>query len=105
MRKVVVTDEQGWLRPFWIRNYDKDTTFGIPENPPDLNRLDWDGIKREIHNELVNRGLSTWQDVQRQQDAITSIVLSVVRNKIIGLYKIKDMEVRNDKLNQSSENL
>lgn len=97
MKLVTVSDNKGWLKAYWVKDTDADVRFGIPVNPPDINKLDWDEIKKEIHNQLVERNLTTWQDVQREQSAITSIVNSVVRNRIIQLYKIAESEVKDAK--------
>lgn len=103
MKKVIVEESNGWLKAFWVKD-DADTVeFGIPELPPDLNRLDWEEIKRELHNQFTQEGFTTWQDVQRRQDVFQGIVLAVVRNKIINLYKIVDQEVKDVKQYNASK--
>lgn len=90
MRPVKWTDEHGYLRHAQVRDDDRDEDaprIGIPLDPPDLARLDWDAIQRELHNTLAERGLFTWRDVQRAQNAVSSAVRSVVTKKIIELYK------------------
>lgn len=103
MKRVIVDGDDGYKKAFWIKDTDTTVQFGIPSMPPDLDRLDWDEIKREIYNELVERNIATWQDIQREQSAVTGIVLSVVRNRIINLYKLAESEVKDVKLNQSGK--
>jgi hypothetical protein len=37
---------------------DESAEMGIPCEPPDINLLDWEGVKRDLHNLLVERELS-----------------------------------------------
>lgn len=62
---------------------------GVPLEPPDLDQLDWATIKRDLHNALFDRGLVTWQDVQRSQNGVTTAILATVRRKLIVLYKVR----------------
>lgn len=91
MRLVNWIDPNGYEHLSWV----KDTAppeaapEGIPNDPPDINRLDWEAIKRSIHNALVGQRLITWADVQKQQNAIAGIVLAEVRKPIVALYQEK----------------
>lgn len=89
MKLVRWTDEKGFVRRAWLRDGDPDSMGpqGIPYDPPDLDRLDWEEIKRELHNLFVANGLVTWDDVQREQNAITSALRTVVLRRIISLYR------------------
>jgi hypothetical protein len=62
---------------------------GIRRDPPDINQLDWQQIKKDLHNALVERKLSDWRDVQRSKDGITSAILGVLRRKLSNLYRMK----------------
>lgn len=103
MKKVLTEDTNGYIRAFWVKDDAETTEYGIPEAIPDLNRLDWEEIKRELHNQLTQESFTTWQDVQRRQDVFQGIVLAVVRNKIINLYKIVDQEVKHVKQHNASK--
>lgn len=96
MRKVLIM-EDGILKGYWIKDDAETTEFGIPENIPDLNRLDWESIRTRLHNELTQENFTTWQDIQRRPDIFQGIILAVVRNDIINLYKVYDQEVQNGK--------
>lgn len=89
MRKVVITDAQGYLRAFLIREADPDSVAeqGIPLSPPDLGVLDWEAVKRELHNGLVERCIFSWQDIEREQDAISNLVRFVLKRRIIALFR------------------
>jgi hypothetical protein len=72
-----------------LRDSDRDENArkGIPVPMPDVNKLDWDAIKRDLHNELVSRGIYTWHDAQAVQDGIVGSILFALKNKIIALYR------------------
>jgi len=91
MREIQWTDEHGFKKCSLIRDNDPDeyAPYGIPTMPPDV-AIILEEAKLEIHNNLVERKLFTWRDVQVAQNAITAIVNQAVRNKIIILYKEAD---------------
>ncbi len=95
MRKVIVEDRLGWTRAYLVRDEDPDDaaeTFGIPLQPPDLDRINFSHVKKQIHNLLVHRNLFTWEDVVKQQNAVTKIVQAVVKREVIQLYKFEHHE-------------
>jgi len=82
MRIVKWTDEDGYTRQALLRDSDPDemAACGIPLDPP---KPAVDGIPgevlRDLHNELVARGLVTWHDVLAQQSGVTATVMLVAR--------------------------
>jgi len=55
---------------------------GIPLDPPSLADVGIpEEVKRDLHNELLTRGLITWADVQAQpqQNGVTGTVRVVAR--------------------------
>jgi hypothetical protein len=91
MKNVVWTDEDGYKRVSLLRDRDPDhmAPEGIPLTPPDLSQLDWEEMKRELHNSLVDKKLFTWDDVQREQNGVSSAILSVMKRRMIALYRRK----------------
>ncbi len=89
MKIIIYEDEHGYKHRAMLRDSDPDhaAPSGIPLDPPDLNLIDWDEVKRELHNILVERGLSTWKDVQISQNGVTSSINTVIKRKLITLYK------------------
>lgn len=94
MRTVYYEDRAGYLRAAMIRDDDPDelAPAGIPLDPPNLEDLDWEGIKRDIHNSLVKANLFTWKDVLRQQNAISGIVARVLKRHIVNVYKFEEQD-------------
>ena len=94
MRQVKWTDRHGWNHLSLVRDGDPDemAESGLLRDPPDVNGIDWEVVKRELHNRLVDAGLVTWADVQRGQKAVTGIVSAVLRRRVIGLYRLDDRQ-------------
>lgn len=89
MRRVIWEDRNGYTRASLIRDGDPDEAaeHGIPVDPPNLDRIDFEEVKRDLHNELVRRGIFTYKDVQREQRAITASITSVLKKRVVDLYK------------------
>jgi hypothetical protein len=90
MREVIYTDKDGYRHRVFVRDTDSDNSaeFGIPSDPPDVNDIDWDYMKREIHNALVDAGLFTWNDINQSSVGL-SIICSVIKKQMSGLYHEK----------------
>ena len=89
MRLVTWVDEKGWKRKSLVKDDDDDdqAPFGIPQDVPDIESLDWDEIKRDLHNRLVDMELYDYNDLVKMQNGVTSAVLSVLRGRVATLYK------------------
>lgn len=93
MRLVEWTDKRGYQWRSWIRDEDPDemASQGIPEGPPPLEGLDWEAIKRDIHNRLFDAGLFSWRDVQEKK-GLRGAILSAMRKRLIYLYREAEHE-------------
>lgn len=90
MRLVQWENKDGLLVQAYVRDGDPDElaeSVGILHMPPDLDNLDWDGIKRDLHNELIKRGIVTWNDVQKQQAALTNVITATLKRRLVALYR------------------
>ena len=89
MKRVIWTDSRGIKHASVIRDHDNESmaAHGMPADPPDVFGLDWNEIAKELHNTMVDRGLFTWADVQTQQNGIAGVLTSVLRPKIIALFR------------------
>lgn len=91
MRRVTWTDKRGWNHQALVRDNDLDSLAeqggGISVDPPSIECLNWDDIKRDLHNELLKRNLITWEDVQLQQNGITASINSVLKRRLVLLFK------------------
>jgi predicted nuclease with TOPRIM domain len=93
MKLVIYVDNAGYKRPVWLRDQDPDNHAkrGVPVDMIDVDDIDWEYVKREIHNMLVDRGLFAWKDVQGQGGLKSGIGL-VLRRQITGLMKQQEKE-------------
>lgn len=89
MRLVKWTDDAGYNHLSLVRDGDPndEAQWGVVQDPPDLHQLDWDAIVKEMHNLLVDRGLITWQDVQMSGNGVSAMIQTVLKRKIISLYR------------------
>lgn len=89
MRPVVWTDQNGYRHRSFVRDADADAAApgGVLTDPPDLGRLDWEAVRRDIHNALVDAGVSTWQDVQLKQAPIRGFILGAVQRRLTALFR------------------
>ncbi len=94
MRTVIKTDRFGYKRAWLVKDEDPDELAeqGIPLTPPDLDLIEWEEVKKDLNNILVERGLFTWKDVQRSQNGVTSAVLTAVKRRVITLYKTREVK-------------
>ena len=90
--KVIKYDSDGWLKQSIIKNNmsEKDAERGLPLNPPDIRELDWEEIKRELNNLMIERGLIALKDLNQRNgyQLLVSAVQSVITKKIVQLYKV-----------------
>lgn len=94
MRQVVWTDKDGFKRVSLIRDTDPEelASSGIPVGPPDLELVDWEEVKRDLNNFLVDHGLLTYRDLMRQNSGVSKAVRSCLTSKIVNLFKFMEME-------------
>lgn len=88
MKEVQWTDQDGYLHRSLLRDTDDDSKpeYGIPIGPPNIEQVDWEGIKREVNNILVQEGISTWADLTNSQTAMPFIANALKRH-IAALYR------------------
>ena len=98
MRRVIWEDRNGYLRASLVRDTDPDEMAeqGVPVDLPSLDGINWEEVKRELNNELIRRGLFTWNDVMRSQNGVTASVNRIISRQLALLYKVQAQEVAND---------
>lgn len=89
MRKVQWVDENGWKHVSWLKDNEPDSKApeGLSHDPPDINRIHWDEIKKEIHNRMVDMELNSWSEVVKHQNALTSIITGAVKRHLVFLFR------------------
>jgi hypothetical protein len=88
MKQITWTDERGMKHRALIRDTDPDSAApaGIPLDPPDLDRIDWESLKRELHNMLLDQGIVDWLAWQQQPNVVNHIT-AVVKRHLVALYR------------------
>ena len=94
MRTVIKIDRFGYKRAYLCTDdmSDDEAEQGIPQTPPDLDLIEWEEVKKNLNNILVDRGIFTLADVYKAQNAITSACKSVMKNRIVILYKNREVK-------------
>jgi len=90
LKKVIWEDASGKKHIALIRDTDPDSVAksgrGLSLDPPDVRDINWDDVKRDLHNQLVVRGLSTKDDVIAQQNGVTGAILAALKRRVLDLY-------------------
>ena len=88
MREVSWTDKYGYKRRSLVRDSDSDemASQGVLLGPPNLDELDWEGIKRDLHNALMDAGIFSWRDCQEKR-GLRGAILSTMKRRLVYLYR------------------
>ena len=87
LKVLTFYDEGGFKHKSLVRDGDTDPAIGIIQSPPDLRRLDWEGIVKNIHCELLDRELLTITDIQNRSNEFNQIIYSKIIKQIYKLYQ------------------
>lgn len=87
MRLVQKTDADGRNHLIWVKDIDPDTAIGINADPPPIDDLDWEAIKRDLHNGLVNNKLMQLSDLQRSDSGLNTIIMMAFKRRLVDLYR------------------
>ena len=91
MKIVDFTDSRGRMRRALLKEEDPpewaEQNRGIPQDPPDLDQLNWEEIQVKLHNELMVRGLLNYEDVQKQQNGLEAAIKAALLPRLIRLYR------------------
>lgn len=95
MRSVIWTDEEGLRHRSLLLDTDPDeyAPQGILQDPPNVEELDWNLIKRTLHNLLVDRELFSTDDIRRNE--LQAVVNAALARPLKQLYRQKrDQQTR-----------
>lgn len=86
-KEVIWTDKKGKKHRAIVKDGMVDPAQGYQQDPPDIFELDWEQIKLDLHNQLVNRRLFTIEDVIAQQNGLAGAIIGALRKKVKALYR------------------
>jgi hypothetical protein len=91
MKTVEWTDAQGYNHRALIRDSDMPSVahagHGISADPPDVNRIDWEQVKHDLHNLLLAHKLITFDDVNTSAAPLGAVLIKALKAQVIQLYK------------------
>jgi hypothetical protein len=89
MKNVIWTDGSGWRRRSALPDSysDERAAEGVPAGPPDVRRVDWEAVMRDLNNMLVDGEVWTWDDVQRRGQQVQGAILSALKTQLVRLYR------------------
>ena len=92
MKTIIVMDRFGYKRAWLCTDgmSDDEAEQGIPQTPPDLDLIEWEEVKKQLNNILVDRGIFTYHDVCQARNAITNASKAVLKNRIVNLYRNRE---------------
>lgn len=93
MKIVLWTDRRGWRHRSLVRDSDPEEAApsGILQDPPDLREgVDWEAVARDLHNHLVDHGVMTWKDLQKDQ-SLSAGIQAALRRRVVECFKYAEM--------------
>ena len=87
-------DDDGYSRQVLLRNNDLDDNkkYGIPFDPPSLEDFSIpEEVRKDLHNELVDRGLISQADVLAQQSGVTGAVEKIGRRHNLNQTEVRQL--------------
>lgn len=86
MKLVEYENKLGFRQKSLVKNGDR-PEWGIHLSPPDVNQLDWDAIKLNLHNLLLDKDLLSIEDVQQRQQEFVSVIVTTLKKPLLRLYQ------------------
>lgn len=89
MRQVEWTDRAGYNHRSLVRDNDPDDMAeqGIPLDPPDLNQIDWEMVRRDLHNALLHNEMVKWDDIPLRPNGISNAIKTSMKRQVVNLYR------------------
>jgi len=84
VNRIKHIDENGYNQV--VMSLDHNPENGLPIHQFDIHSIDWDQVKKELHNELIDRELFTWEDVQLK-GGLENVIKTVLKKHLIYQYK------------------
>jgi len=80
-----------------IKDDDPDSMakYGIPHDPPNVNLLDLDGFKRDLHNAMVKGEMFSLRDIMKQANGLQPL-MTVVKRYFLTLYQQEEADLSNE---------
>jgi hypothetical protein len=82
-------DKNGFKKVSLLRDTDPEFNAerGVLVGPPDVTKLDWMEIAKDLNNGLFDNGLRTEADLGGKDSQFMGAILSAIRKRLIELYR------------------
>lgn len=92
MKRIKWQDDNGFIHFSLVRDCDSDEDYiyGIPDDPPNISEIDWVGVKRDLHNLLVGRGIINLEDIAKVPGGLRNVVETILVRRLQALYILKE---------------
>lgn len=93
MKRLQWFDARGYLRQALVREEDTlemaQRGQGLPADPPDVEDIDWEVVRRNLHNALAQYHLTTLEQVNHSTAPLSSVCNKALKAEILRLYQRK----------------
>lgn len=88
MKHIIWTDEKGWKHRMLVKDTDgmREAKYGIKQDPPMISAGDWEALRREVNNFMVDNNLYKFQDYVSNQSAAMAL-LNLIKRFIVAQFK------------------
>ncbi len=84
MREIVWEDARGYRHRSVCKD-GLDPSLGVAKDPPDLHRIDWEGVIKDLNNSLVDAGISSWRDLQTID--VRALIVAALHRRLQALFR------------------
>lgn len=83
MKRIEWVDASGYKRVSMVRDSDgpEMAEYGLRLEPPPVDMIDWDGVKRDLHNALTVRGIVAWESLMGLPGGVD--IVSVIAGEVL----------------------
>ena len=96
LKTIEWTDERGWMHRALVRDDDGVTQamagIGISLDPPDVDHINWEGVKRDLHNLLVLHKITSWDHIKATNPHFAGVLIKALKKHVIMLFKQQEVE-------------
>jgi len=93
LKIVEWTDARGYKHRAAIRDgdtlADAQNGRGIPLDPPDVASIDWEAVRRDLHNHLLQLGITNFEVVRSGRSQLNSALIRTLKTHVMELLRRK----------------
>jgi len=96
MKHIIYEDARGFLRRVLVKDNDSvaNASRGLPAYLDIEKEVDWEAVKKEVNNVLIQQGVFTWENANSGSVGMQAAI-TVFKRHLIGAFKRRELETRN----------